>query len=212
MATGDARAARSRARRRARRAGTSRCLAVLCAAAALWGATPRADAEEPPARYRSIRVVEFSGEIEASLAAFVERRLDAAKAAGDDCVVLRIDSPGGTVHHSEEIANAILQLPKTIRTIAWVKERAYSGAAMVALACDEIVMGPKGVIGDCQPILLSPEGIAPAGEKIETVLRAQFRKYAEDNGWPVLLAEKMVSKDMEVVRVRDQRTGDLLLA
>jgi membrane-bound serine protease (ClpP class) len=198
--------------RRARAAGTACLLAGLAAAFGAVPAARTAAADAPETRYRSIRVVDFEDDIESALAAFTERRLEAAEAAGDECVVLRIDSPGGTVFHSLEIADAVLALPKTIRTIAWVKERAYSGAAMVALACDEIVMGPKAAIGDCQPILMSTEGIAPAGEKIETVLRAQFRKYAEDNGWPALLAEKMVSKDMEVVRVRDGRTGDLLLA
>jgi membrane-bound serine protease (ClpP class) len=181
----------------------------------LLGAFPAARSargDAPEARYRSIRVVDFRDGIESALAAYTERRLEAAKEAGDDCIVLRIDSPGGTVFHSEKVAGAVLGLPKTIRTVAWVKDRAYSGAAMVALACDEIVMGPKAAVGDCQPILMSSEGITPAGEKIETVLRAEFRKYAEDNGWPVLLAEKMVSIDMEVVRVRDERNGDLLLA
>jgi membrane-bound serine protease (ClpP class) len=195
--------------RRVRAAGTASLWAGL--ALVFGGLAGTARAEEPEARYRSIRVIPFEDDIESALAAFTQRRLDAAKAAGDDCIVLRIDSPGGTVFHSSEVADAVLGLPKSIRTIAWVKEMAYSGAAMVALACDEIVMGPTAAVGDCQPILMSGEGIAPAGEKIETVLRAQFRKYAEDNGWPPLLAEKMVSKDMEVIRVRDD-TGKLHLA
>jgi membrane-bound serine protease (ClpP class) len=202
----------SRRPRAARAAGTAFLLAGIAMVFGGFPAARTADADAPAARYRSIRVIEFRDDIESALAAFTERRLEAAKAAGDDCIVLRIDSPGGTVYHSSEIADAVLALPKSIRTIAWVKEMAYSGAAMVALACDEIVMGPKAAVGDCQPILMSSEGIAPAGEKIETVLRAQFRKYAEDNGWPPLLAEKMVSKDMEVIRVRDERTGELLLA
>jgi membrane-bound serine protease (ClpP class) len=193
-----------------------RAAALLTAAcallAAVWpAASARAEGPEA-ARHKAVRVVDFEGEIEAALAAFVQRRLEASKQAGDDCLVLRIDSPGGTVHHSEELANAILALPKSMRTVAWVKERALSGAAMVALACDEIVMGPKATLGDCQPILMGAEGIVPVGEKIETVLRAEFRKYAEDNGWPVLLAEKMVSKDMEVIRVRDETTGKVHLA
>lgn len=165
----------------------------------------------PPGPFRSVRVVDFEGEIEAALAAFVLRRLAAAEEAQDDCVVLRIDSPGGTVMHSMKLANAILALPKSIRTVAWVEEQAFSGAAMVALACDEIVMGPKASLGDCQPILMGAEGIVPVGEKVETVLRAQFRRYAEDNGWQPLLAEKMVSRDMEVVRVKDERSGETLL-
>src|SRR5256885_12950021 len=36
----------------------------------------------------------------------------------------------------------------------------------------------------CQPILGREGAIVPAGEKIETYLRAKFRRYAEENGWP----------------------------
>lgn len=181
---------------------------------AAWAGERDASAAGPeaPARFQRVRVVEFEGEIEAVLKAYVERHLEAAEKAGDDLLILRIDSPGGTVLHSEQLADLVLGLPKSLRTLAWVEQRCFSGAAMVALACDEIVMGPRAAIGDCQPILLSAEGIVPVGEKIETVLRAQFRKYAEDNGWPALLAEKMVSQDMEVVQVRDERDGRLLLA
>src|SRR5207244_285971 len=110
--------------------------------------------------------------------------------------------PGGEVFASEAIADAVLALPKSIHTIAWVPHWAMSGASMVALACDEIVMAPRATIGDCQPILGKEGAIVPAGEKIETYLRAKFRRYAEENGWPPLLAEKMVSVDMEVVRLK----------
>ncbi len=161
------------------------------------------EAPVPAGTYRKIRVIDFEGEIEAAIAAYVGRRLDAAKADGVDCIVFRIESPGGTVFHSQKISDAILDLPKSIRTVAWVPKYAYSGAAMVSLACDEIVMARKAVLGDCQPILLGPEGIIPVGEKVESPLRAQFRKFAEDNGWPPLLSEKMVSVDFEVLELKD---------
>lgn len=200
---------------RARRVASGLLLVLAAWAAALLHG-PRASAEGPApeaaAGHRRIRVVEFEGEIGAVLKAYVERHLETARQAGDDLLILRIDSPGGTVLHSEQLADLVLGLPRGLRTLAWVEQRCFSGAAMVALACDEIVMGPRAALGDCQPILLGAEGLVPVGEKIETVLRAQFRKYAEDNGWPVLLAEKMVSQDMEVVQVRDERDGRLLLA
>jgi membrane-bound serine protease (ClpP class) len=159
-----------------------------------------ADAKDGP--WRRIHVIDFEGEIEPALAAYVKRRLDEAVAAKADAIVLRIESPGGRVDSSMEIADAILDLQRTIRSVAWVPKEAYSGASMAALACDEIVMGPSAKIGDCQPILMGPDGIKPVGEKVETVLRAAFRRFAEDNGWPPLLAEKMVSQDLEVVEVQ----------
>jgi membrane-bound serine protease (ClpP class) len=171
--------------------------------AAVGLALPAARAEEPPAdasrRYARIHVIDFEGEIEPALAAYAVRRIDAAEREKADLVVFRIDSPGGRVDSSEEVSERIQSLPKTVRSLAWVKKAAWSGAAMVAIACDEIAMGTKSYLGDAQPIYITPEGIEPVGEKAESPLRAVFRSYATDNGYPPLLAEKMVSKDLEVV-------------
>jgi membrane-bound serine protease (ClpP class) len=192
--------------RRPRRSPFATLAAAIAAALALRSPAP-ARADDAPAgaaTYAKVRVVDFEGEIGASIAAYVGRALERAKADGVGCLVLRIESPGGTVLHSEKIADALMALPRSLRTVAWIPHHAYSGAAMVALACDEIVMTPEAVVGDCQPIFLTPGGITPVGEKAESPLRAQFRRMAEDNGYPALLAEKMVSQDFEVVEVRER--------
>ena len=168
---------------------------------------PNATAETPaetPGPFQHVRVVDFPGPIAALLAAYVDRQATAAEEDGVDCLVLRIESPGGTVLHSMEIGDRLLSLPDSIHVVAWIPKYAYSGAAMVTLSCDEIVMGPDAHLGDSQPIIPSAEGIPkPVGEKAETVLRAKFRAYAERNGYPVPLAAAMVSERIEVLRVRD---------
>jgi membrane-bound serine protease (ClpP class) len=141
--------------------------------------------------------------------AYMGRRLAQARDGGFDCIVLRIDSPGGTVLHSQEIADELHELSDDIHVVAWVPEQALSGACMVAMACDEIVLGASGTLGDCQPIVLDPGGggIKPVGEKIESPLRALFRKYAGKNGYPSLLAEAFVSAHLHVIRVRSRIDG-----
>lgn len=161
-------------------------------------AAPDADS----ARYQRIHVIDVEGEVEPALAAYLERSLEAAVAAKADCVVLRIESPGGRGDSMEAMIDAVLALPKSIRSIAWVPKEAYSAAALTAIACDEVVMAPGARMGDAQPIFITGEGIQPAGEKIETVARALVRRLAEDNGWDPVIAEKLVSKDKEVIEVR----------
>ncbi|MDJ0973207.1 MAG: NfeD family protein [Planctomycetota bacterium] len=188
-----------------------RRLLVACLATALvgFGFTALADAEdapgdapEPTGRYKKIMVIDFEGEIAAMTWAYMKRRIDQAEAEGFDCIVLRIDSPGGTVFHSEKISNRLFEL-NSIHTVAWVPVKAISGACMVAMACDEIVMKNAGTIGDCQPILIAAGGAGyqEAGEKIESPLRAIFRKFAEKNGYPTILAEAFVSKNVRVIEI-----------
>ena len=42
-----------------------------------------------------------------------------------------------------------LKRQSDVHTIAFVKEKAYSGAAMVAVACDEILDGSRLAAGRC---------------------------------------------------------------
>lgn len=184
----------------------ARLLLAVSLLAVVWAWPATADEEEalPTHAFRRIRVVDFEGEIAAVPAAYVERQVERARETGADCLVLRIDSPGGTVFHSMKIADLLLDVEEEIHVVAWIPESAYSGAAMVALACDEIVMGRSAHLGDAQPGTISPEGgWREAGEKMESPLRAKFRAYAQRNGYPVALAEAMVSARLEVLKVQD---------
>lgn len=184
-------------------------LALLLAVGGLSAARPAwAEDAADGARYRRLVVVDVRGEIEPVVGAYLERSLEAAAGAGADAVVLRIESPGGRGDVMERMIDAVLAVPATVRTVAWIEKSAYSAAALVALACDEIVMAPGARMGDAQPIFLTGEGIVPAGEKIETVARALVRKLAERKGWDPVLCEKFVSKDREVVEVRRKGTDE----
>jgi membrane-bound serine protease (ClpP class) len=67
-------------------------------------------------------------------------------------------------------------------------------------------MQPNTTIGDCAPISFTQEGPAMLGEKFQSPLRAKFRTLARRNGYPVALAESMVSAHLEIheVKMADQ--------
>lgn len=178
--------------------------ALLTASALLGYACLRADADErAKAPASKIRVIDFTGEIEPSLAAYLKRSFAQAEADGVESLVLAIDSPGGRGDSMFAIVDALLALPKSIHTTAWIDHEAISAASFAAFACDEIAMAPNATIGDCQPIIMQGDtGFVPAGEKIETYMRAQFRRLANEKGRDPVLLEKLVSKDRAVVEVR----------
>jgi len=183
---------------------------VAAALGAIVCALPALAADEAPATrgpFENIHVIDFDGDIEALMLAYVKRRVEAAQEDGADCVVLRIDSPGGTVYHGKKLGDFIFELPDTLHVVAWVPKMAMSGAAFIALACDEIILSERASIGDVQPIIPGAgEGgkPQPVGEKMESPLRSWAAAYAHGNGYPVLLAQSMVSERMEVLRVRSR--------
>jgi membrane-bound serine protease (ClpP class) len=88
------------------------------------------------------------------------------------------------------------------RTISFVKNKAISAGALIALSSNDLVMQPNTTIGDCAPISFTQEGPAMLGEKFQSPLRAKFRTLARRNGYPVALAESMVSAHLEIYAVK----------
>ncbi len=164
-------------------------------------------AEEPPAGYARPVLIRFEGPITPILEHYLYRKLDIVKDMRADLVIIEIDSPGGWVDQSLAVAARLRDLDWA-HTVAYVPRQALSGAAFVALGCDEIIMHPNAKLGDAGPIYQA-EGHAfrevPA--KFRTHLVAEARDLAAAKGRPPALAEAMVDKNLEVLRVRNRDTG-----
>lgn len=147
-----------------------------------------------------VYVIPLSGTVDPGMAAFLERAIKRpAKDAAAMCVV-ELDTFGGRVDSALLIVDALLEV-NDVKTVAYVKNKAISAGALIALACRELVMERHTTIGDCAPITYSEEGPRALGEKFQSPLRAKFRSLAKRNNYPATLAESMVSEDMIVYAV-----------
>jgi len=68
-------------------------------------------------------------------------------------VIVRINSPGGSVAPSQEIYEAILQLKKKKKVVASMGSVAASGGYMIACAADKIVANPGTITGSISAIM-----------------------------------------------------------
>ncbi len=149
-------------------------------------------------------VIPIHGEVDAGLEFFVKRAIEQAT-TGDsvpDVILFDVDTWGGRLDAAFEISDAISGIKKC-STAAFVAKKAISAGALIALSTHRVYMAPGATIGDCAPIIQTNEGPQFLGEKVESPLRAKFRALARRSGIPVLLAEKMVTKDMGVVAAKD---------
>lgn len=163
----------------------------------------------PPAGSRAA-IVHLEGEINDFSRTMLLRRVEEARSLGVDAVVVRINTWGGAVTSALEISQ-FLKRQNDLRTIAYVQEKAISAGALIALACDELVMEPGSSIGDCAPILAGPQGLQPlpAAEraKFESPILNDFFDSATRNGHDPLLVQAMVSVGRVVHYVVDD-AGD----
>ena len=150
---------------------------------------------------QKVYVIPVSGDVEPGMAAFIKRAFRDAAQYPDAVFVLEMDTFGGRVDSALQIVDTLLKDPGG-KTIAFVENKAISAGALIALACNELVMKPNTTIGDCAPITFSSEGAKMLGEKFQSPLRAKFRTLAKKNGYPPALAEAMVTPDMIVYEVK----------
>ncbi len=148
----------------------------------------------------TVIVVPVSGEVGPGLARSVKQALRKGHEYRDVVFVLEIDSYGGQVGAALDIVDTVLNV-RPARTIAYVKTKAISAAALIALACQEIYMNEGATLGDCEPIVMTLGGPKTVGEKVQSPLRAKMRTLAEANGYPSRLAEAMVTKGAAVYRI-----------
>ena len=170
-------------------------------------AAPLARAQEPAGRKldpNPAAVVVLEGPIDNYSRDNFVRRFNQAKATGAKTIIVDIDTYGGLVTAGLDLSR-FLKSQSDVRTIAFVgsHSKAVSAGAMIAIACDEIVMAPGALLGDCAPIAVNRRGeVETLGEteraKAESYILAEFRDSAQQNGYDPLLVTAMVSTPIAV--------------
>jgi membrane-bound serine protease (ClpP class) len=165
----------------------------------------------PSTRPAAAAIISLSGQIDDFSRDTFIRRFKQAKAHGAKTIIVDLDTYGGLVTAGLDLSR-FLKNQSDVHSIAFVDTKAISAGAMIAIACDEIVMADNAVIGDCAPISISSDGhleAMPAAEraKMESPILADFRDSAQRHGYDVRLAEAMVAVGTVAYGVRDE-AGD----
>jgi membrane-bound serine protease (ClpP class) len=157
---------------------------------------------------RTAVVIPLHEDINPLSGALLERKFQQAIDSGADVIVLDIHSPGGFTYVTFELMDMVLDA-KQVETVAFIEKDAISGAALLSLACDRIIMLPDARIGDAGEIVMGADGKFRYTEaKSRSVLAQKVRDTAEARGRPLALAEKMVDKDMVVFESTNKTTGE----
>ena len=177
-----------------------KAIALLLALLTTAGSAAAALETPGPAADAPVYVIPVHGQIEGALLYVLRRGFAEAEQQQAAAIVLRMDTPGGTLHAASEIVRSIQASPVPVYT--FVEKDAFSAGAIIALATKAIYMAPGAVIGDALPIMMSPIGGVqemPAGveEKAVSAVAALVRSAAQAAGHDPELAEKMVRREIE---------------
>ena len=189
--------------RRARELGFVRMLAKTPAELARGlGVDERVLAIDPSldGGWKAAQIV-LAGPITADSVARARQQIERAVADGANFLCLRVDSAGGSPEQSLVLANRLAAFDSArVRTVAYVPRQARGDAALVALACDELVMHPDAVLGG--------EGDAAIGGRQATAVTASWREGVakqRERSWSLPVA--VVVPGIDVEQATQQETG-----
>ena len=124
--------------------------------------------------------------------------LQEARRLGAHTVVLRINSPGGSVAEVEQMISAVAD-NGDLRFVAVCEGQVLSAAAILALSCRDIFVSRDACIGAATPYKTTGGGLpAPLQEKFLSAWRATCRTAAELGKHQPILAEAMVDPRVEL--------------
>ena len=188
------------------------CLVCLLALAGrAWGLDSPAvgPGETAAVKLENAVVIPIRGAINEFSEQSFEKRLREARGLGATTIIIELDTPGGMVGPSMEISR-LVRNTEDLRFIAYINDTAYSAGTMIAIACDEIIMKPGAMMGDCAPIIVKDDGIQPLPEteraKLMSPVLAEFRESARVNGYDPRLVEAMVRVEPSVYLVHNEAT------
>ena len=137
--------------------------------------------------------LEVTGPIHAQLVNFLLRELQDHHSRGDfNLLFLHIRSAGGDLTQSLRLAQGVAGLGPKVHTVAYVDVEARSDAALIALACDELVVGPEAILGGPGERSLTGDELAALREPLAELSRQN------DRDWSLPLA--LVDRGVQVFR------------
>ncbi len=152
-------------------------------------------------QWRPVRIP-LKGPITPQLAQRTQRMIDDQIREQDaNFVCLWIDSPGGSLQGSLDLANYLADLnPAKVRTVAFVPAEARADAALIAMACDQLAMTPDAVLGGAGAVDLAPEEVLITRETVRDHLAPK-----KERNWSLIAA--LVDPDTRVFRYTHKLDG-----
>lgn len=125
-----------------------RLVANRAEVARAYGLPPEAVQEELAVEWRAARI-DVRGVINSEAINRIEQLIaNEIRQRQTNFVCLWIESPGGSPADSLRLAGRLASPELSrVRTVAYVPKEARSDAALIALACDQLIIGPDAVLG-----------------------------------------------------------------
>lgn len=172
-----------------------------------------ADAASPSAAGPIVPLlIQIDGPLDRVKEHYFKRRIgQAVRDQKVNLIIFRLNSQGGQLDAAKEVAEQVVSLhPLGVRTVAFVDDRALGLSALVALACDEIVMRNAARFGDVTATVTGSGEPEPLDERTLKLLAHDAEDLARKKLHPEAVARAMVDATVAIVAANDAKSGALV--
>jgi membrane-bound serine protease (ClpP class) len=146
-----------------------------------------------------VDVIAVKGVIDPFVAQYLTRGIQLAEQDGAQCLVIQLDTPGGSDNAMRDIVQHMLSSPVPI--VVYVSPpgaRAGSAGVFITIAADVAAMAPGTNIGAAHPVEITGEITGTMNTKVTNDAAAYARALAERRGRNADWAEKAVRESVSI--------------
>jgi membrane-bound serine protease (ClpP class) len=150
-----------------------------------------------------VGLIKINGAIGPATASYIARAIDVASERGDACLIIELDTPGGSLDSTKTIVQKFYA--STVPTVVYVApEGAWAGSAgcFITLAADVAAMAPATSIGAAHPVSIGPGGEEKTSdvmkEKLEQISGSFIEGIAKKRGHNAEWAKSSVVKSQAI--------------
>ena len=165
----------------------------------------------------NVGLIKVKGAIGPATASYISRAIDVASERGDACLIIELDTPGGSLESTKDIVQKFYASP--VPTVVYVfPDGAWAGSAgcFITLAANVAAMAPGTSIGAAHPVSIGAGGEEKVSdvmkEKLEQISGSYIEGIAKRRGRNAEWARSSVveSKAIDADKALELKVVDLL--
>jgi membrane-bound serine protease (ClpP class) len=162
---------------------------------------------------KNVTVITLDGAINPAASDYIHYGIEQAKKNNSECLILRLNTPGGLLESTRIIVSSILQSP--VPVIVYVSPpgaRAASAGVFITLSAHIAAMAPGTNIGAAHPVSLQGQMDSTMMEKVTNDAAAFIRSISQKRNRNIQWAEEAVRKSLSITETEalNQNVIDLI--
>jgi len=127
----------------------------------------------------AVGMIEIEGAIGPATAEYVERAIKEADRQNHECLIVRLDTPGGLLDSTKRIVQSFYSSPRPVVVyVGPAGSTATSAGCFITLAADVAAMAPGTSIGAAHPVSVGGGGGGSGEAKPDEVMKEKVENYA----------------------------------